>query len=85
MDLGLRGKTAIVAAASQGLGRGVATALAAEGANVVMFSRTDTAIQAAATADSAEVNAGRRLGRSTTTAAWRPFRKPATRWICAGA
>ena len=47
MDLGLRGKTAIVAAASQGLGRGVAQALAAEGANVVMFSRNGTAIQAA--------------------------------------
>jgi len=44
MDLGLRGKTAIVAAASQGLGKGVARALAAEGANVVMFSRTVAAI-----------------------------------------
>jgi 3-oxoacyl-[acyl-carrier protein] reductase len=48
MDLGLRGKTAIVAAASQGLGRGVARALAAEGANVVMFSRNQAAIEAAA-------------------------------------
>jgi len=48
MDLGLRGKTAIVAAASQGLGRGVARALAAEGANVVMFSRNEAAIKAAA-------------------------------------
>jgi 3-oxoacyl-[acyl-carrier protein] reductase len=48
MDLGLRGKTAIVAAASQGLGRGVARALAAEGANVVMFSRNEAAITAAA-------------------------------------
>jgi 3-oxoacyl-[acyl-carrier protein] reductase len=48
MDLGLRGRTAIVAAASQGLGKGVALALAGEGANVVMFSRTDVAIQAAA-------------------------------------
>jgi 3-oxoacyl-[acyl-carrier protein] reductase len=48
MDLGLRGKTAIVAAASRGLGKAVATALAHEGANVVMFSRDDAAIQAAA-------------------------------------
>jgi 3-oxoacyl-[acyl-carrier protein] reductase len=48
MDLGLRGRTAIVAAASQGLGRGVARALAAEGANVVMFSRNAAAIDAAA-------------------------------------
>src|ERR671936_859178 len=48
MDLGLRGKTAIVAAASKGLGKGVARVLAAEGANVVMFSRNPAAIEAAA-------------------------------------
>src|ERR1700720_526633 len=48
MALGLHGKPAIVAAASQGLGRGVARALAAEGANVVMFSRNHGAIEAAA-------------------------------------
>jgi 3-oxoacyl-[acyl-carrier protein] reductase len=48
MDLGLRGKTAIVAAASRGLGEAVAVALAREGANVVMFSRSATAIEAAA-------------------------------------
>lgn len=48
MDFGLHGKTAIVAAASRGLGKAVALALAREGANVVMFSRTATAIEAAA-------------------------------------
>jgi 3-oxoacyl-[acyl-carrier protein] reductase len=48
MDLGLRGRTAVIAAASQGLGKGVACALAAEGANVVMFARRQTAIEAAA-------------------------------------
>jgi 3-oxoacyl-[acyl-carrier protein] reductase len=48
MDLGLRGRTAIVAAASKGLGKGVARALASEGANVVMFSRDEAAIGAAA-------------------------------------
>ena len=48
MDLGLRGKTAIVAAASKGLGRGVAGALAQEGANVVMFARDPGDIKAAA-------------------------------------
>jgi 3-oxoacyl-[acyl-carrier protein] reductase len=48
MDLGLRGKTALVAAASKGLGKGVARALAAEGANVVMFSRDQAAIDGAA-------------------------------------
>jgi 3-oxoacyl-[acyl-carrier protein] reductase len=48
MDLGLRGRTAIAAAASQGLGKAVAQALAIEGANVVMFSRNAAAIEAAA-------------------------------------
>jgi 3-oxoacyl-[acyl-carrier protein] reductase len=48
MDLGLRGRTAIAAAASQGLGKAVAQALAVEGANVVMFSRNASAIEAAA-------------------------------------
>jgi 3-oxoacyl-[acyl-carrier protein] reductase len=48
MDLGLRGRSAIVAAASEGLGKAVARALAVEGANVVMFSRNAAAIEAAA-------------------------------------
>ncbi|MBA3384494.1 MAG: SDR family oxidoreductase [Actinobacteria bacterium] len=39
MDLGLRGRTAIVCGASEGIGLGVAEALAAEGANVAMFAR----------------------------------------------
>jgi 3-oxoacyl-[acyl-carrier protein] reductase len=61
MDLGLRGKTAIVAGASKGLGKAVARAFAAEGANVVMFSRNPAAIEAAgkevraAAADGAQV------------------------------
>src|SRR5882724_5277162 len=61
MDLGLRGRTAIVAAASQGLGRGVARALAAEGANVVMFSRTQAAIEAAASDVQTAAVAGARV------------------------
>src|SRR5262249_35132309 len=48
MDLGLKGKTAIVGAASRGLGKAVAHAFASEGANVVMFSRQPGAIEAAA-------------------------------------
>jgi 3-oxoacyl-[acyl-carrier protein] reductase len=48
MDLGLRGKTAIVAAASRGLGKAVAVTFAHEGANVVMFSRDASSIAAAA-------------------------------------
>ncbi len=39
MDLGLRGRTAIVCGASSGMGLAIAEALAAEGANVVMFAR----------------------------------------------
>lgn len=40
MDLGLRGKVAVVAAASKGLGRAVAQELAAEGARVVICARS---------------------------------------------
>lgn len=39
MDTGLAGRTAIVCGASAGIGLGCAEALAAEGANVVMFAR----------------------------------------------
>ncbi len=40
MDLGLEGETAIVTASSSGLGKASATALAREGANVVICSRS---------------------------------------------
>ena len=40
MDLGIKGKNAIVCAASKGLGRGCAMALAKEGVNVVITART---------------------------------------------
>lgn len=49
MDLGLKGKVALVAASSKGLGFGVAQALAREGARVSMCSRSALDIQAAAT------------------------------------
>src|SRR2546430_8410141 len=39
MDLGLKGRTAIVCGAASGLGLATAEALAAEGANVTMFAR----------------------------------------------
>ena len=46
MDLGLNGKIALVAAASQGLGRAVAEELAAEGASLVLCARGNEALQA---------------------------------------
>jgi 3-oxoacyl-[acyl-carrier protein] reductase len=48
MDLGLKGKVAMVAGASKGLGFSVARALAEEGALVSMASRDPAAIRAAA-------------------------------------
>jgi 3-oxoacyl-[acyl-carrier protein] reductase len=39
MELGLKGKTAIVCGASSGIGLGIAESLAGEGANLVMFAR----------------------------------------------
>lgn len=48
MDLGLKGKVALVAASSKGLGYGVAKALAAEGAKVSLCSRSADAVSAAA-------------------------------------
>ena len=47
MDLGLRGKVALVAAASRGLGRAIAFELANEGATVVMCARGADALEAA--------------------------------------
>ncbi len=48
MDLGIQGKWALVCAASKGLGKGCASALAQEGVNVVITARGDEALQATA-------------------------------------
>jgi 3-oxoacyl-[acyl-carrier protein] reductase len=48
MDLGIRGKTALVCAASKGLGKGCATSLAREGVNLVITARGRDALEAAA-------------------------------------
>ncbi|MFG6466157.1 SDR family oxidoreductase [Roseateles sp. BYS87W] len=50
MDLGLKGRWALVCAASKGLGRGCAEALVGEGANVVITARGEADLQATAEA-----------------------------------
>jgi len=57
MDLGLRGKIALVAGSSRGLGYGVARALAREGARVVLGSREVPALERAAANLRAETGA----------------------------
>ena len=47
MDLGLAGKTALVAASSRGLGRAVAEELATEGANLVICARSAAPLEEA--------------------------------------
>lgn len=48
MDLGIRGRTALVCAASKGLGKGCAMALAREGVNLVITARGREALEATA-------------------------------------
>src|SRR3954467_9286821 len=48
MDLGIEGKWALVCAASKGLGKGCAAALAREGVNVVITARGAEALEATA-------------------------------------
>ncbi|NNK71461.1 MAG: SDR family NAD(P)-dependent oxidoreductase, partial [Flavobacteriaceae bacterium] len=47
MDLGLKGKTALVAASSQGLGKAVAIELVKEGADVIICGRNIESLTAA--------------------------------------
>jgi 3-oxoacyl-[acyl-carrier protein] reductase len=48
MDLGIRGRKAIVSAASKGLGKGCAMALAEEGVDLVINARTESELMATA-------------------------------------
>lgn len=45
MDLGLKGKCALVMASSSGLGKAIATEFAREGANVMLFSRSEEELE----------------------------------------
>lgn len=54
MDLGLKGKRALVLSSSRGLGHGCAVALAREGADVLMSARSAERLAAAAAAINAE-------------------------------
>src|SRR5262249_61768422 len=57
MDLGLKGKIAMVGGASKGLGYAVARAMAAEGASLCIASRDEGAIKNAADAIARETGA----------------------------
>lgn len=48
MDMGLKGRVAIVAASSQGIGRATAEAFAAEGCKIAMCARNDAVLEGAA-------------------------------------
>ena len=50
MELGLKGKTALVTGSSRGIGRGIALALAAEGCDVMLVGRDRAALDDAAAA-----------------------------------
>ncbi|MHB1303575.1 MAG: SDR family oxidoreductase [Acidiphilium sp.] len=67
MDLGLRGKRAIVCAASKGLGRGVAAALAREGVDLVITARGEEALAQTAKAIAAETGVSVRYAAGDIT------------------
>ncbi|TAY77249.1 SDR family NAD(P)-dependent oxidoreductase, partial [Rhizobium ruizarguesonis] len=54
MDLGIKGKRALVLASSRGLGLGIAVALAREGANVLLCGRSGEQLEANCKAINAE-------------------------------
>jgi 3-oxoacyl-[acyl-carrier protein] reductase len=56
VDLGIEGRTALVMGASKGIGKGIAGALAREGARVAISSRSEESLQAAAAEIGGEVH-----------------------------
>jgi 3-oxoacyl-[acyl-carrier protein] reductase len=61
MDLGLRGRRAIVCAASKGLGRACATALAREGVTVIITGRNEETLDMTARAIAQETGSDIRI------------------------
>jgi 3-oxoacyl-[acyl-carrier protein] reductase len=57
VDLGIEGRTALVLGASRGIGRGIAGALAREGARIAISSRSEEALREAAEGIDGEVQA----------------------------
>ncbi|MBI3043343.1 MAG: SDR family NAD(P)-dependent oxidoreductase [Betaproteobacteria bacterium] len=88
MDLGIRGKNALVCAASKGLGRGCAMLLARKGVNVTIVARGREALEQTA----AEIRSATRRSSAScarTSAAPRPRSSPgrtssSTRWDVSG-
>src|SRR5258706_14173335 len=68
MDLGIRGRTALVCAASKGLGRGCATSLAREGVNLVITARGTEALEATAVELKKFGGSGKTVAGDITTA-----------------
>ena len=60
MDLGLKGKRAIITGASRGIGRAIAEALAKEGATVAICARDGDAVKEAV--DAITADGGKALG-----------------------
>ena len=73
MDLGLKGRSAIVCAASKGLGRACAEALAAEGVDLVLNARTAEPLeQTAAETPRSRIRCDRNRGRRRHRHSGRP-------------
>ena len=72
MDLGLKGKRAIVTGGSLGIGKCIARELAHEGVDVAIVSRNKERLEAAAKELSAETG-----GASSP---WRPTSRAGSRW-----
>src|SRR3977135_3958295 len=77
MDLGIKGKTALVVAASKGMGKASALGLAAEGARVVMCARGEAALNDAAAEGKRQNGAGGVWGGAPAAGAGPPISR---RW-----